>query len=109
MRISNRGGLVLTAAITAFVAGCSSGQRDADNLCRVATEVRQRGLSPEMEAVEISRGVEALDLTRATQNAYEAMATAACEDKYRFLQEALAEQGVADWDCPAWRFECSAH
>lgn len=81
-------------------APASAAQGDADDICRAATEASSVQ-DPMQRALAFAERLSELTLTADTARGFQALDGVAPGERYAALQRVFADQGVADWQCPA--------
>ena len=91
----------LAVLVGLLTLACGSFSSDLDNLCAIATDVQTEGVAPEQRSSTISQRFMESGPTSKMKKVMIAMANASPDIRYEMLQRVAAEEGRANWECPA--------
>jgi hypothetical protein len=97
---------LFVSLVLLVMSACASPADDLDSLCDETTKLQSgegeyAELTPAQKASTYAKNVDARIKSTEMQSAWDAIASAAPDQKYSLMQDAAAAAGVTNWQCPA--------
>lgn len=90
----------LAAVCFLLLCGCASPADDLNAICEEVKNPELANLTPDSRAMALANNIDARLKSDPIRNAWDAIASASPDQRYKLLQQAGEETGVKGWECP---------